>query len=160
MNQRTIVLAGIAVMLTVLVILRYTAWSGGGNPDVIRPAPPSIANVAVREETGNFLPPLSAFSAISDRPLFRPDRRPEPEAIFETPVQTPVLSRQGEPEFVVIGTVTGPDGGVATIRSENETRRAYIGDTVEGWRVDNITRSGIEVSRDGDRFAMSIGAPE
>ncbi|PIW30000.1 MAG: hypothetical protein COW29_05210 [Rhodobacterales bacterium CG15_BIG_FIL_POST_REV_8_21_14_020_59_13] len=160
MNPRSNILMGIAAALTVLVILRYTVWSEGGNSVVIQPAPPPITNIAIREESGDFLPPFSAFSAIQDRPLFRPDRRPEPVMVIETPGQTTGQETQSEPEFVVIGTVTGPDGGVATLRSQNETRRAYVGDTVEGWRVDAITGSGIEVSRNGDRFAMSIGGPE
>lgn len=160
MNPRSIMLMGIAAALTVLVILRYTVWGGNGNPDVIQPTPPPTANVAIREESGNFLPPFSAYSAIPDRPLFRPDRRPEPGMVIETPGQISGQATQSEPEFVVVGTVTGPDGGVATLRSQNETRRAYVGDTVEGWRVDAITGSGIEVSRNGDRFAMSIGGSE
>lgn len=160
MNRRTLALTGIAAALTVLVILRYTVWSGGENTAVIQPAPPSATNVAIREESGNFLPPFPAFSAISDRPLFRADRRPEPAAIVETPVQPTAEIPQGQPDFVLIGTVTGPNGGVATIRSQNETRRAYVGDTVDGWRVDRITGTGIEVSQDQNRYAMSIGEPE
>lgn len=160
MNRRTLILAGIAAVLTVIVILRYTVWSDGGDFRVIAPAAPPASTVAIREESGDFLPPYSAFPAISDRPLFRPDRRPEPDAVIETPVEAPVQTPDSEPEFFVIGTVTGPNGGVATIRSQNETRRAYVGDTVEGWRIDAITGSGVDVSRNTDRFRLSIGEPE
>jgi len=161
MNQRTIVLGIIAALLTVIVVLRYTVWSEGGNPAVIQPAPPSTSVVTIREETGDFLPQFSSFSAISDRPLFRSDRRPAPPEVIETPViETPVLTQQGEPSFTVIGTVTGPDGGVATIRSDNETSRAYVGDTIEGWRIDTITSRDVEVSRDSDRYRIPIGERE
>jgi len=160
MNQRTLILAGIAAVLTVIVILRYTVWSEGGDTRLVVPSAPPVTPVAIREESGDFLPAFSAFPAISDRPLFRPDRRPQPNVVIETPVQTPAPAQEGEPEFIVIGTVTGPNGGVASIRSENETVRAYVGDTVEGWRIDTITGSGIEVSRNGDRFRLSIGEPE
>ncbi|WP_394693767.1 hypothetical protein [Hyphobacterium sp.] len=160
MNQRTLILAGIAAILTVIVILRYTVWSDGGESRVIAPSPPPTTTAAIREESGDFLPPYSAFPAISDRPLFRPDRRPEPAVVIETPVDVPVQTSDDAPEFVVIGTVTGPNGGVATIRSQNETRRAYVGDTVEGWRIDAINGTGVEVSRNADRFRLSIGEPE
>ncbi|MBI1235558.1 MAG: hypothetical protein GC188_02620 [Alphaproteobacteria bacterium] len=160
MNPRSIILIAIAAVLTVLVILRYTVWESDGQSAVIQPAPPPEANIAIREESGAFLPPFPAFSAISDRPVFRPDRRPEPDAVIEGPVQPAGEAPQTAPEFVVIGTVTGPDGGVATIRSRNETRRAYVGDTVEGWHIDTITGSGIEVSQNGNRFRLSIGEPE
>lgn len=159
MNRRPLVLIGIAIVLTVLVILRYTVWSGDGNADVIRPAIPPATHVSIHEESGNFLPPISAFAAILDRPLFRADRRPEPDVVVDMPAQTTVQASGDEPEFFVIGTVTGPSGGVATIRTRNETRRVYIGDTVEGWRVDVITATSVDVSRNGDRFRLPIGDP-
>jgi len=161
MNQRTIILAGVAVILTVIVILRYTVWSEGGNSAVIAPSAPPTAIVAIREESGDFLPQFSSFPAISDRPLFRSDRRAAPPEIVETQVtETPVQIQQGEPAFTVIGTVTGPDGGVATIRNEAETSRAYVGDTVDGWRIDAITSRDIEVSSNGERFRIPIGERE
>ncbi len=135
-------------------------WSGDIDPAAVRPAQIPATPAVLREESGDFLPPLSAFSAILDRPIFRPDRRPEPEVVIETPEQTTGGTLQDTPEFVIIGTVTGPGGGAATIRSRNETRRVYVGDTVEGWRIDTITGNGIEVSQDGDRFRLSIGEPE
>lgn len=159
MNRRSIMLIGIAIFLTVMVILRYTVWSGSGDADVIQPAIPPATNVSLREESGSFLPPLSAFSAILDRPLFRADRRPEPDVVVDIPAQTTVPASGGEPEFVITGTVTGPSGGVATLRTLTETRRAYVGDTVEGWRVDAITATGVVVSQNGDRFRLPIGDP-
>ena len=160
MNPRSIILIAIAAVLTVLVILRYTVWGDNGHSAAIQPAPPPEANITIRAESGEFLPPFPAFSAISERPVFRPDRRPEPDAVVEGPAQPAGAAPQTAPEFVVVGTVTGPDGGVATIRSGNETLRAYVGDTVEGWRIDTISGSGIEVSQNGDRFRLSIGEPE
>jgi hypothetical protein len=161
MNQRTRIMLVIAAVLTLVAILRYSVFAGGQTTDLVQPAPPPQANVEIRQESGDFLPPFSAFAAITDRPLFRADRRPAPEMVVETPVtQTPVQQPDGAPEFTVIGTVTGPNGGVATIRLNDEAGRYYVGDTVDGWRVEEITTSMVEVSRNGATYRVRIGEDE
>ncbi|MEE2525569.1 hypothetical protein V0U79_04265 [Hyphobacterium sp. HN65] len=155
MTTRLKIMLGIAAILAVLTVMRNLVWTGDAG--VIPPsAPPQ--NVEIRQETGEFLPPFDAFEAIVDRPLFRPDRRPAPVEIAETAITPEILpSQAGEPDFLVIGVVTGPDGGVATLRSDTETVRAYVGDTIEGWRIDEIDSNGIEVSRGGNRYRLRIG---
>ena len=158
MTPRLKIMLGVAAILAVLAVFRNFVWVGGD--EIVQPSAPPQA-VEIRQESGDFLPPVSAFSAIGDRPLFRSDRRPAPVEIVETnttPEITP--ARVGEPDFVVIGVVTGPDGGVATIRTDTETVRAYISDTIDGWRVDDIEASGIEVSQGGSRYRLRIGEDE
>ncbi|WP_421792903.1 hypothetical protein [Hyphobacterium sp.] len=161
MTQRTRLLLLVAAVLVVLVALRYLVWTDTG---VVQPSPPAeraSSTVEIRQETGDFLPGFESFDAIAARPLFRSDRRPAPVEVVQAPVLTPQTATQiGEPEFTVIGTVTGPEGGVATIRTEGETRRAYVGDTIEGWRIDSISRSSIEVSNSGNAYRLPIGERE
>lgn len=159
MNRRTVLLIGVAAVLTILVALRYL---GGSEP--VRPradTDPVTPVVEIRLETGEFLPPYEAFDAISARPLFQSDRRPVVATVIQNPVTPAVAIMQvEEPRFTVIGTVTGPTGSVATIRSDGETRRVYRGDTIEGWRIDVIRQDSIDVSQSGEAFRLPIGERE
>lgn len=162
MTQRTYIMLALAAVLAVIVVLRQFVWS---EPDVLRPVAPDsvrIHDVEYSNETGNFLPDFAAFDAILDRPLFRSDRRPAPVEQVDVPIQTPITDTtdDGPPDFIIVGTVTGPEGGVATIRDQNETSRVHVGDTVAGWRIDAITGSDIEVSRNGNRYRLGLGERE
>lgn len=160
MNRRTLLLLGVAGVLAVIVVIDQVRRAGGD--DIAQPIR-RIAEVEIAQETGPFLPEFSGFSAIAQRPLFRPDRRPEPEPVVTEPERpvTPVVTNDNPPDFIVVGVVTGPEGrGAATVRDGSETRRVYSGDTVQGWRVDTINRDGIVVTRDGQRWSLPIGEPE
>ncbi|GJL97569.1 MAG: hypothetical protein DHS20C06_13860 [Hyphobacterium sp.] len=162
MTQRTYIMLALAAMLAAIVLLRQFVWT---ESDVLQPVAPDsvqIHDVEYSEETGNFLPDFAAFDAVLDRPLFRSDRRPALVQQVDLPIQTSTASTtdDGPPDFIVVGTVTGPDGGVATIRDQNETSRIHVGDTVAGWRIDAITGSDIEVSRNGNRYRLGLGERE
>jgi hypothetical protein len=159
MTRRTYIMLAFALVLAVIVVLRQFVWT---EADVLRPIAPDsvqIQDVTYSDEAGNFLPDFAAFDAILDRPLFRSDRRPAPVQQVEVPAQPPTSQTvdNGPPDFIIVGTVTGPDGGVATIRDQNETSRVHVGDTVSGWRIDAITGSDIEVSRNGNRYRLGLG---
>jgi hypothetical protein len=155
MNRRLIGLMGVAGVLVILLALQQFVWTADEN--VVRPSEPP-RTVPIREESGTFLPDFDAFSAIAERPLFRADRRPPPAP--ETPetdtIVTPVVTR-GEPTFVIVGIGTNENGGVATIRTETETVRAYVGDRIEGWRIDEINRATVEVSNGETSYRLFIG---
>jgi len=159
MTRRTYIMLAIAVILTIIVVLRQFVWT---ETDVLRPVAPDsvqIQDIEYSDEVGNFLPDFAAFDAILDQPLFRSDRRPAPAQQVDLPTQSPTTQAMddGPPDFIIVGTVTGPDGGVATIRDQNETSRVHVGDTVSGWRIDAITGSDIEVSRNGSRYRLGLG---
>lgn len=158
MNQRTLILIGVATILAILVaIFRF----GGDQSDVVgavrRDAPSQ--QVEIVQESGPFLPPISAFDAISDRPLFRSDRRPAPiVAITPPPTRTtPAPTNIGEPDFTVVGTASGPDGWSATVRTTEETERVYVGDLLDGWRVEEISSSRVQVSQAGEVWNVPVG---
>lgn len=155
MNRRLALLLAAAGILAILLVLRQFVWVA--DDGIVRPAVPQQA-VTIRQESGQFLPDFPAFSAIADRPLFRADRRPVP--IPETPqIETPLTTEQGgsEPSFVVVGVGTNENGGVATIRTDSETLRAYVGDRIEGWRIDAINRASVEVSNGETSYRLFIG---
>lgn len=170
MNRRMMILLGVAVVLGGV----YAATQLGGSGNTVRaiapggtsaPAGPAgpVRTPPIAQEEGPFLPPLSSFQAIENRPLFRADRR-RPAVVVEQPIQptteTPVTSDR-PPDVIVVSVVTGPNGrSAATIRQAGETRRVYAGDTVDGWRIDAIRPDGVEVSRDRERWALPVGEPE
>ncbi|WP_421785406.1 hypothetical protein [Hyphobacterium sp.] len=158
MNWRLALLLVVAGILTVLLVLRQVI--GTDDEGIVRPAPPSQTAV-IAQESGDFLPPYAVFDAIEERPLFRPDRRP---AAIPEPLQgettLPPQSGDGEPAFVVVGIGTTETGGVATIRTGLETVRAYVGDRIEGWRIDAINRTSIEVSNGSSSYRLFIGDDE
>lgn len=160
MNQRTLILIGVAIILAILVgIVRF----GGSGSDVVsatrRDSP--IRQVEIIQESGPFLSPIDDFDAIAERPLFRPDRRPAP-VIATPPPSRPAQSTQtiGEPDFLIVGTASGPDGWSATIRTDEATERVYVGDSVEGWRIDDISASRVRVSQSGEAWNVPVGERE
>ena len=167
MNRRLLILLGVAIVLGGI----YAATQLGGSGNTVQAIAPGgaaapsgpVRTPPVAQEEGPFLPPLSSFQAIENRPLFRADRR-RPAVVVEQPVPTPVqtpVTNDGPPDVVVVSVVTGPNGrSAATIRQGGETRRVYAGDTVDGWRVDAIRPDGVEVSRDRERWALPVGEPE
>jgi len=159
MNQRMIILLGVAAVLAAIVVFDQLRPSSTDN--VVQPVRRQ-AVVEIAQESGPFLPDQGTFSAITARPLFRSDRRP-PAAPIVTPVETvtPVTVDDTPPDFVIVGVVTGPDSrGAATVRDGTETRRVYIGDTVQGWRIDRINPDGVVVTRGDGRWSLPIGERE
>ena len=126
MNQRTKILMGVAAVLAVIVAADQ--WRRASDSTVVQPVR-RTADVEIAQESGHFLPDYTAFDAIGERPLFRPDRRPEPAPVVQIAEQTapPVETTDTPPDFVIVGVVTGPDGrGAATVREGTVTRRASI----------------------------------
>lgn len=167
MNRRLVILLGVAVVLG--GIYAVTQLGGSGNTvQAIAPGGASapagpVRTPAIAQEEGPFLPPLSSFQAIENRPLFRADRR-RPAVVVEQPVEQPVqtpATNDGPPDLVVVSVVTGPNGrSAATIRQAGETRRVYSGDTIDGWRIDAIRPDGVEISRNRERWALPVGESE
>lgn len=155
MNCRLVLLIGVAGILVLLLVLQQFVWTGDGR--VVGPSEPPQP-VPIREESGAFLPEFGAFSPIAERPLFRTDRRPTPAPeVPQTETTFTPVTTSSEPSFVVIGIGTNENGGVATIRAESETVRAYVGDRIDGWRIDTINRASVEVSNGETSYRLFIG---
>ena len=166
MSPRLLVLIGVAVILVAVFAVTRTNGDGGVRaiaPPGIEAGSARVQSPPIAHEDGPFLPPLSAFPAIANRPLFRPDRRPVAVEVIQTPVQQ-TLTRDGTdqpPELIVVSIVTGPDtGSIATIRVNGETRRVHAGDQVGNWRIDAIRLDGVEVSSGRERWALPVGEAE
>lgn len=80
-------------------------------------------------------PPLSEYSAIVERPLFSPTRRPI-HVITELPVESlPPLDT-----YVLIGVIDNANGMRALLRnnSSGETEVVAPGQDVHGWSVESV----------------------
>lgn len=107
------------------------------------------------------LNPLAALDkrsldAFRNLPLFTPSRRrPEPPPPVEVRAPPPAPKRPpppppAPPELSLAGVAIGPEGAVAVIQEQGESRveRLRLGDQVGGWLVTAIDPDGLKVSLD------------
>lgn len=99
--------------------------------------------------------PLDQLSAIVDRSLFSPSRRPPatPPPVVQAPDVSALLSPA--PSVVLLGVVMDGQNARAVVRVGAEKRllRAQMGDDIDGWKVAQIDgRKVVLASQDG-RFA-------
>lgn len=99
---------------------------------------------------------LEQLSAIVDRPLFSPSRRPpapppEPAPVAQAPEPPPPPP---PPNLVLFGVVMDGESARAVVRAGADKRmiRAQIGDEIDGWKVSQIEGRKVVLSLDG-RFA-------
>lgn len=93
------------------------------------------------------------YSEIWERPLFTPERRAR--VVSEPDAAVPVLA----PGVLVAGIVGRSGDLVAVIDAGSEsTLRVRAGDTVSGWRVVEVTHSGMTLSHtDGHDVTYPVG---
>ncbi len=137
----------------------------------IQPAPlaqsraqPLAANT-VNSASQPLLPDATQFSSISKRNLFSPSRKSiqqmPPVRNLPNAQSQPSQSSDAPPDFVITGIAIRPDGGSALIKKgRNEVVRAFVGDEVDGWRVENLTTDYVIISKNGDRWQLPIGAKQ
>jgi general secretion pathway protein N len=161
------------VAVAVLAI-PYLAWTSLGEApaavSVVQRAvpeaePPPTPAEPPGEVTLARLPPLERFTAIVDRPLFSPSRRPPPPV--ETPVEEvaapedepePLPPDNAAPEVRFVGTVG--QGGAMTalvVRDGQEpVIKLRVGDEVDGWRVSSVSASQLVIEHEAERLVLTI----
>lgn len=100
---------------------------------------------------------LEQLSAIVDRPLFSPSRRPPAPPPAPPPIvqaAEPPPPPPPPPNLVLFGVVMDGEGARAVVRAgaDKKTVRAQIGDEIDGWKVSQIEGRKVVLSLDG-RFA-------
>jgi general secretion pathway protein N len=100
---------------------------------------------------------LEKLSAIVDRPLFSPSRRPPappPEPAPVVQAAEPPPPPPPPPNLVLFGVVMDGESARAVVRSGADKKmiRAQIGDEIDGWKVSQIEGRKLVLSLDG-RFA-------
>lgn len=97
------------------------------------------------------MPASAAFEAITARPLFNRERKPDPVPPPPEPPK-PAIVLGDVSQFRVEGLVTTNETQLALVRKSGaQLLRLKPGDTVEGWKVDSIDiAKGVSISG-GDR---------
>jgi hypothetical protein len=143
-------LAVLAVGLASLVALEWSA-----PPPALAGEAPASSGAAKTAESAPALTlaPLSTFSAVTDRPLFSPDRRPAPAA-SETLGAWSAL--------VLAGIVVTPASREALIAHGNPAKIVHLqeGQSVDGWTVRSIAADRVVVANGGEQHEMRFLAKQ
>ncbi|MCF7990822.1 MAG: hypothetical protein K9M02_10305 [Thiohalocapsa sp.] len=147
-------LAGIAVLLSGVLLLQWKDWP----PDVPQPPPPVQALPGEQQpppvrDVDDVLsvPPVEDYVAVTDRPLFLPERRPPPDEpqgqAEELPMEFTELDGMDLTAIVIT-----PDVVSAWVRSpaSPEAVRVRLGDDLEGWTVKTIEPQRLVLERQGE----------
>jgi general secretion pathway protein N len=151
-----------------LLFVPYLLWTRSEEPppavaaSVTRAVPSEPTPAAEQPPAPFVLPPLEAFTAVVERPLFSPTRRmPNPPPEVDTPVaEAPAAESSGpaEPELRFFGTVTrdGSAAALVTFPSTSEVARLRPGDMVGDWQVLSVERDRLELGLGEERRTFEI----
>jgi hypothetical protein len=125
----------------------------------------AAGDAAAQEESEALfsLPPLVDFSAIVDRPLFSPDRRPPPDQNQSASAGTDSVPAGGtEQQIVLAGTATDQSARAVAILhdvSQGIQFRVWVGDKVEGWTVKAIRPRAIVLGTAAQEITVTLDEP-
>ena len=103
-------------------------------------------------------PERDAFASVIERPIFRPDRKPEPAPDEEqTAPATPESNAQLD-SMDLTGVLNTPSIISAWVKdpAQPKLRRVRIGDDFEGWSVREILEDRVLLERQGDEYALIL----
>jgi general secretion pathway protein N len=136
---------GFAAAIALEVNMPLDAPSGDAPAPVADPRP--TAGDAPASFT---LPPLQSFAAVTDRPLFSPDRRPLPQAAAE--------SLGAWSSLILAGIIIAPDSRQALIVHGSPPTIVHLqeGQAVEGWTVHAILADRIVLVNGDDEHELRL----
>ena len=173
------------VALAIGVIAIPWLWLSGDTPPPeggpVRREAPAAPPSAASETTPSGAPaasrpPFASYTAIVERPLFSPLRRPpstpptepEPAVAPEVPLDTieeepPIGEPLPEPSLRLVGTLVDAQGRALAIVEQagaNARTTLALGDSLDGWRLESVGNGSIEM-RSGDRLVrIGLKGPE
>ena len=142
-------LVAVAAVSGLLVALEWTAPIDVAT-SVAPPPAATAASKASQPPPVFTLAPLTSFSAITDRPLFAPDRRPAPQEAGETLGSWSTL--------VVAGIVVTPGSRTVLIAHGKPPKLVHLqeGQAVEGWVVRAIDTDHVVVANGSEEHELRI----
>jgi hypothetical protein len=108
------------------------------------------------------LPPLDAFGAVIERPLFSPDRRPAVTAAAPDAESQPSDESGVQGQILLAGTATDQgDRAVAILRdvTQGTQFRVWVGDQVGGWTVYAIKPREIVLENAKRQVTVTLDEP-
>jgi hypothetical protein len=153
----------LALALILLLALQWKDWPPGPSRaglDAISSAASSMPVGSEPDAAAQLPPPdpKDAYASVADRPLFRPQRRPEEDV---DPDEQPAL----EPDVLtsldgmnLSAVIITPTLVSAWVQDPNQPRlrRLRIGDDLEGWSVQTILPDRILLERQGEQDALIL----
>ncbi len=121
---------------------------------------PSIPSVPSRDSMTVPLVDPSLFDVVVERPLFMPDRKPQPVDVGQNSEQ-PASPPSPPVNVQLLGIVESANGRLALLKSR-EQAAAYIvgtGKKVDGWQVKNITARMVTLTLDGNSHILKLFSP-
>ena len=143
-----------ALGAAVIVCVALAAWPWLA-PPVPTTGPLAAPPASAPTSALTALPPLAGYSAIVERPLFAPSRRPAPGA-------QPALGQSIESRYRLLGIVaTGPKKK-AFVADGAHRIEITEGETLDGWMVKEIGPDRIVLSSPAGEAALKLkpAAPE
>lgn len=147
-------------LVALLALLAWAAWESRWTPSAQAPAAvPSTPPPVTPPPASTPAPPLSEYQTTLDRPLFFADRRLPTDGSTDTdPGSTPAVA-PGSASRLTLTAIVEADGeytallgapGLAT------SVRARKGDTIAGWRLEEITDDSVTISADGRQETLPL----
>ena len=134
-------LLGLCLALAAFVYQQARIEAPGPPPPSAGVETPPLA--ALSAQTSFTMAPIADFSAVLERPLFSPTRRP--------PVEGAVADAAPEAELQVtlMGVIISSEEQIAIIRPKDASRfeRLSVGDSFQGWTLDSIEPSRVTFRR-------------
>lgn len=103
------------------------------------------------------LPPIEAFSAFVERPLFIEGRRP----LSEEPDTASTPGAAQKPQVSLTGIIDTPEAGqIILVRDlHNQTLRFKPGEVIDGWRVAKLAETYVILERNGETYVLELIKP-
>ncbi|MBK5966609.1 hypothetical protein CCR95_21660 [Thiocystis minor] len=153
----------LTLALLALLILQWKDWPpplSSAGLDETSAADEGTTGKPGQDPLANLKPPddRDNFASIIERPLFRPDRKPEPPP-DESPPATADPGTSVELDTLDLSAVMlTPMIVSAWVKDPNQPnlRRLRIGDDLEGWSVRDILEDRVLLERQGEEYALIL----
>ena len=134
-------LLGVCLALAAFVYVQGQTGAPGPAPSGPGAGTPPLA--ALPAQPSYAMAPMEDFSAILERPLFSPNRRPPAEGVAA------VVAREPELQVTLVGVIISSEEQIAIVKLKDGNRfaRLSLGDSFQGWILDSIEPSRITFRR-------------